>query len=409
MGIGFVIMPFGNGFDEIYKEIYAPAIASAGLTPLRADEIYDNQAIAQDIYHSIHNAEVILADVTGKNPNVNYELGAAHALGKEVIITTASGSDVPSDYRHLRYIEYRRGDLDWNRKLLDSLTKTLQTVLHRLHNAETDGVCLDSGLDFHAVSRDEAFVDDCMLLEQAKACGFERCFYDSANSILSYEDCYVQIDVREGGDGAEWAPIAYLLNEDVRRLAAKLPTGHFLKMRWLFIDKYACHGFGIDYIYNTGSLPIFTKTELYHALKRDFMGDLFEPQFRYLEEGSSGNPSDSQVLGNDFFRTIPSTEDPISWRNGAYVAEIDRVYQNSKAGHFFYCLKARLPLSTIGATSYAPKESHWLADWSQTEPRCAEGDIVSFKLQKIYALASWNHTANARNVNFSDLKILKHK
>ena len=57
---------------------------------MRADEIYDNRPIIQDIQNSIHNAKVILADVTGRNPNVNYELGAAHALNKEVIILTAN-------------------------------------------------------------------------------------------------------------------------------------------------------------------------------------------------------------------------------------------------------------------------------------------------------------------------------
>ena len=83
--ICFVIMPFGIGFDDLYEKVYVPAIQSQGLSPLRADEIYDNQPIIRDITQSIHHAKVILADVTGRNPNVNYELGIAHALKKEVI------------------------------------------------------------------------------------------------------------------------------------------------------------------------------------------------------------------------------------------------------------------------------------------------------------------------------------
>ena len=80
--ICFVIMPFGIGFDDLYEKVYVPAIQSQGLSPLRADEIYDNQPIIRDITQSIHHAKVILADVTGRNPNVNYELGIAHALKK---------------------------------------------------------------------------------------------------------------------------------------------------------------------------------------------------------------------------------------------------------------------------------------------------------------------------------------
>ena len=47
--ICFVIMPFGIGFDDLYEKVYVPAIQSQGLSPLRADEIYDNQPIIRDI------------------------------------------------------------------------------------------------------------------------------------------------------------------------------------------------------------------------------------------------------------------------------------------------------------------------------------------------------------------------
>lgn len=77
----FVVMPFSGQFNDIYRQIYVPAIRKVGLEPLRADDIYDNQPIIQDIKQSIQNATVVLAEVTGRNPNVNYELGMAHALG----------------------------------------------------------------------------------------------------------------------------------------------------------------------------------------------------------------------------------------------------------------------------------------------------------------------------------------
>ena len=49
----FVVMPFGGLFDDIYQQIYTPAIREMGLEPLRADDIYDNQPIIQDILQSI--------------------------------------------------------------------------------------------------------------------------------------------------------------------------------------------------------------------------------------------------------------------------------------------------------------------------------------------------------------------
>ena len=134
--ICFVIMPFGIGFDDLYEKVYVPAIQSQGLSPLRADEIYDNQPIIRDITQSIHHAKVILADVTGRNPNVNYELGIAHALKKEVILLTAEAKDVPSDYRHLRYLQYNRMDVDWNKTLSQELQATLKQVLSRLSQSD---------------------------------------------------------------------------------------------------------------------------------------------------------------------------------------------------------------------------------------------------------------------------------
>ena len=143
----FVVMPFGGLFDDIYREIYAPAIREAGLEPLRADDIYDNQPIIQDIKQAIRDAALVLAEVSDRNPNVNYELGMAHALEKEVVIVTARSEDVPSDYRHMRYIRYHSGGIGWDRKLTDELTATLRTVLKRLNIPAAPGPVLQRGED----------------------------------------------------------------------------------------------------------------------------------------------------------------------------------------------------------------------------------------------------------------------
>ena len=65
-----------------------------------------NTAIVEDIWESINRARILIADLTGKNPNVFYEVGIAHTVGKEVILTTQNIDDVPFDLRHLRHIQY---------------------------------------------------------------------------------------------------------------------------------------------------------------------------------------------------------------------------------------------------------------------------------------------------------------
>jgi nucleoside 2-deoxyribosyltransferase len=59
-----------------------------------------------DILESIRKADVVLADLTGKNANVFYEVGICHALGKPVLLLAQSIEDVPFDLRHRRVLLY---------------------------------------------------------------------------------------------------------------------------------------------------------------------------------------------------------------------------------------------------------------------------------------------------------------
>lgn len=100
-----VMMPFDASFQGVYAAIQS-ATEDAGLRCRRADEIWENPAIIQDIVSLIDRAKVVVCDCTGRNPNVFYEIGIAHALGREVVLLTQSEHDVPFDLRHLRYIRY---------------------------------------------------------------------------------------------------------------------------------------------------------------------------------------------------------------------------------------------------------------------------------------------------------------
>ena len=83
----------------------------------------------RDIWNGIHSSKIIIAELTGRNPNVLYELGLCHALGKPVIIITQAMEDVPFDLKSLRCIVYNTSDPDWAKKLKNNLIKTLKRVL----------------------------------------------------------------------------------------------------------------------------------------------------------------------------------------------------------------------------------------------------------------------------------------
>ena len=99
------MMPFDLRFDAVYAALRRTA-EDVGLRCRRADDIWENPAVIQDVVSLIDRSKVIVCDCTDRNPNVFYEIGIAHTLGREVILITQIAADIPFDLRHLRYVRY---------------------------------------------------------------------------------------------------------------------------------------------------------------------------------------------------------------------------------------------------------------------------------------------------------------
>jgi hypothetical protein len=102
----FIAMPFTDELQPIFEDIVKPTVEENNLKCIRADDFFHPKPIMDDIWQSIERSRFILADLTSKNPNVFYEVGIAHALGKEVVLISQSLEDVPFDLRHIRCIIY---------------------------------------------------------------------------------------------------------------------------------------------------------------------------------------------------------------------------------------------------------------------------------------------------------------
>jgi hypothetical protein len=102
----FVLMPFDTSFDSVYRDIIKRTVESFSLECKRADELFGIKPIMSDIWDYIQKTGFLIADLTSRNPNVFYELGLAHAFGKEVILITQNIEDVPFDLRHYRCVVY---------------------------------------------------------------------------------------------------------------------------------------------------------------------------------------------------------------------------------------------------------------------------------------------------------------
>lgn len=121
-----VMMPFGAQFNAVYKAIKS-ACKGAGLRCDRADNVWGDYAIINDIFSLIFRSRIVVCDFSTKNPNVMYETGIAHTLGRHVVPITQSMDDVPFDIRHHRVLTYLN-----NGEGLEALTAALEKKLDSL-------------------------------------------------------------------------------------------------------------------------------------------------------------------------------------------------------------------------------------------------------------------------------------
>ncbi len=113
----FVLMPFGRktdaagrvtNFDSVYQKLIAPAVEQAGLEPIRADEEKIGGTIHKPMFERLMLCHYAVADITGANPNVFYELGIRHALRPlSTVVLFVEGTVIPFDIALVRGISYR--------------------------------------------------------------------------------------------------------------------------------------------------------------------------------------------------------------------------------------------------------------------------------------------------------------
>lgn len=118
----FVLMPFDQNFSDIYTLGIKDACENAGAYCERVDEQIFQERILDRIFNQIAKADIVIADMTGKNPNVFYEVGYAHAIGKTTILLTQNSEDIPFDLKHFPHIIYNNKIVD----LKSELTKRVK-------------------------------------------------------------------------------------------------------------------------------------------------------------------------------------------------------------------------------------------------------------------------------------------
>jgi hypothetical protein len=124
----FVLMPFGpEDLQIVYRDHLKPTVERCGLRCERSDDIYGPNVVIEDIWAGINRARFIIAELSGRNPNVFYEVGLCHVVGRDAIFLAQDINDVPFDLRHFRVIVY-----DYTPRGVKQLEETLDRTIKAL-------------------------------------------------------------------------------------------------------------------------------------------------------------------------------------------------------------------------------------------------------------------------------------
>jgi Domain of unknown function (DUF4062) len=122
----FAIMPYSMEWSEGVERVLREACVSAGAT-FDIAKSSDGRLIIRDIWHGITGSGIVIADLTGANANVAYEVGLADVLGRNVVLISQE-DEVPVDFRGSRLIVYKNsiaGSLALRESLIDRLRRLI--------------------------------------------------------------------------------------------------------------------------------------------------------------------------------------------------------------------------------------------------------------------------------------------
>ena len=134
----FVVMSFSQPWsDDVFTKLFKPGIEDARFVASRGDSIVRVGDLSTNVWRSITQAGVIVAEVSVPNPNVYYELGLADALGKPIFLFKQVSATLPADFGGAHYYNYDLADLTRGRQILAAeLLKWAEEKEHRFFGVQ---------------------------------------------------------------------------------------------------------------------------------------------------------------------------------------------------------------------------------------------------------------------------------
>lgn len=108
----FIAMPYTQPWSSKVDDWLRRVVADLGWSTLRADELFETRDVLAGIWKGVCESEFMVADLTARNPNVLYEVGIAHCLGKPVVFVCQQPDDIPFDLSTKRVVLYSLAELE---------------------------------------------------------------------------------------------------------------------------------------------------------------------------------------------------------------------------------------------------------------------------------------------------------
>ena len=124
--LAIVLMPFSKEYDDLFLIGIKEVLEKRGFNCTRVDDKYFPGQIVEEIQRSIAESDVIIAEMTDRNPNVYYEVGYAHGINKYPILITKDTQELPFDLQGYKHIVYR-GEIKTLRIELDKYIDWLES------------------------------------------------------------------------------------------------------------------------------------------------------------------------------------------------------------------------------------------------------------------------------------------
>lgn len=141
----FVVSPIGDdksdvrrNADQLFNHIIKPVCEKCGFNAIRIDHENTPDSITQGILDCLYNYDLVIADLTGHNPNVFFEIGYRTSIGKPIIHLKRKGENIPFDVSSIRTLDYDLTDLDIVAETRERLEKAILSFVYQDDMEDTD-------------------------------------------------------------------------------------------------------------------------------------------------------------------------------------------------------------------------------------------------------------------------------